>query len=254
MSINNCNKLENFLETAITKYNFATEESEKDLYGKMIDEIYASERKNAAFACRSKDKSMGFAYIVEDYRNHEQGLELFSSRMINEVLTVKTNAKKTIHENYSSYRAFSDDATGFLCGLIAEYDTDLAEYVKANSLHMQVIEDFTESVEKGWRSNAKVSEIMKALDEYYAKSFKETKMPKAELYVHIFKTAHMLPDLERFGFFDGMSDKERETLISSDGFYAKLKNIKDINKVTEMTNIIYLKAAKGVDSLLLQKD
>ena len=259
-------KLENFLEKMLIEYQMEDTISQSDTgrnyYANIINEIYLEERKNASKEYRFLSRSMGFMYFIENYKNHEMPLELFSNRMLEEILKEKENTEALIHNKYYSFEEFlEDNPSKFLLDRISKYDEDLANYVKINEKHILFIKKYKEYISTDWayfERNKKVfNELVEGLDSFFddnSRQCKFKKMSRPEVYIYLFKNNGMIDSFEKYYEMDDTTFEEKKKLIEENDVFTKIMNIDEIKLISEMDKMIKRKLYKRDSKNILKKD
>lgn len=259
-------KLENFLEKMLIGYQMEDTISQSDTgrnyYANIINEIYLEERKNASKEYRFLSRSMGFMYFIENYKNHEMPLELFSNRMLEEILKEKENTEALIHNKYYSFEEFlEDNPSKFLLDIISKYDEDLANYVKINEKHILFIKKYKEYISTDWayfERNKKVfNELVEGLDSFFddnSRQCKFKKMSRPEVYIYLFKNNGMIDSFEKYYEMDDTTFEEKKKLIEENDVFTKIMNIDEIKLISEMDKMIKRKLYKRDPKNIFKKD
>lgn len=216
----------------------------------MIDDMYLYERQNASKKC--DNKSMGFSYIIEEYRNYEKCLDLFSTRMIEEVLRGKENTEGLIHEKYKSFEEFmGDNPNELLYSLIEKYDEDLAHYVRVNGVHIEYFNNYKDYIITNWANFEKnrtiFNELVEELDCFYDDNFRRGKFKRwsrPEIYIYLFKKNEMLDSFEKYYEMEDTTFEEKKNMIKSSDVFTKIMNIEEIKLISEMDKMIKRKLYK----------
>ena len=244
-----------FLENVLERYDTAETEEEKTSLKNTMDEVYAFERANALRKCKTANKSIGFNYLMENHKNYERCLEFFSSRMINEILTERSNVRELIHQKYSSYKGFlDDDPNKFLCEKIADYDKDLADFTISNISHMDVFAVYVDPIKDELKWQEEFGKLMTQLDDYYD-SMGQKDFTRQEIYVYLFKNNNLLDDFKKYYHIDS---EEVERIAKEDGVFGNLKNISNIKTIAQMNSAIkkaaVIRHSRNSEVLKLEKE
>lgn len=257
-------KLESFLEETLEEYENTTNNDKKNNLRLIIDSIYSFERTNAIKSIKGLDKSIGFNYFIENYKHHERGLDLFSSRMIEEILKNRENTEALIHEEFSSSRVFiNDDPNTFLCNILSKYDTDLSKFTSSNIEHLSVITKYIDYIKTNWdvfeEGKKDFSELVSELDTYYDSHVIKGGCTRPEIYIYLFAKNCVLDDFRKYYIMEDTSLEETESIIRNNDIFNKINNIDDINQIKEMEKIIKAKlfdryCKKGKPLLFTKED
>ena len=236
-------KLERILENTLIKYEEAPNDMERFRYKLVIDEIYNFEKERAEKACKKLDRSMGFAYFLENYNNHERCLNYFSSRMADDILNFKEDAEGLIHDTYKSYHEYvSDSPRAFLIDIISDYDKDLSRFLKINVGCVDSIDNFMDLIRLNWSGyeadKADCKDLIKKLDTYYEKNSSKCKCPRMDLYIYLFKNNDIIDEFKKYYVMEDTTDDEMNELIENSDIYENQLTMKDIKLIAAMDKII----------------
>ena len=235
-------KLERILENTLIKYENASTDMERFRYKLVIDEIYAFEIERAEKACKKLDRSMGFAYFLENYNNHERCLNFFSSRMADDILNFKEDAENLIHEKFKTYHDYvSSNPRTFLIDIISKYDKDLSRFLKVNIEFVDSIDNFMDLIRLNWSGyeadKADCKDLIAKLDAYYDKNGSKCKCSRVDLYIYLFKNNDMIEDFKKYYIMEDTTDDEFNEMIENSDIYDKQLTMKDIKMIAEMDKI-----------------
>ena len=239
----NDKKIEKLLEQNLIKYDNSSDEMQRFRYKLVIDEIYAFERTYAAKVCKDFDKSMGFIYFIENYRNHERCLDFFAKRYIDEILYFIEDAEGVIHDNYNSFSEYeSDRPKGFLIDIISKYDEDLSKFIKVNINEVKPIDNFIDIVRQNWRGyeidKNDCNKLISKLDLYYDEHGRRSNCTKTEILIYLFSRNDMIDDFKKFYVMEDTSEEELNELIEKNDIFKENLDIRDIKLISGMDKII----------------
>ncbi len=202
MSITNNNekKMEKFLEKHLVAYKNASTKAEQEKESIIVEAIYREERSNALNECKDPNKSMGFNYFIENYRNHEECLEFFARRMAFEVLIEREDVESKIHSEYpSAYKFLNANPNEYLIEIIKKHDKELGEFVESNlavTTDLNAIQEFADSVCRNWAifemENGFFTNLIAQLTEYYDENCKGCNLTANEIIAYIFNAHNIL--------------------------------------------------------------
>lgn len=252
LNSNNDRKIEKMLEYNLIKYENSNNNEEKYKYKLIIDEIYSFEIVNARKACCNLDKSLGFMYFVENYKNHELCLNFFASQLIDEILFFKENTENIIHNSYSSFGDYiNDKPKGFLIDIISNYDDELSKFAKLNISDINKFDDFIDLVGQNWigydEDRKDCNKLISKLDAYYDRYLSRSNFSRVDLYIYLFKKNDMIDDFKKYYVMEDTSLEELDDLIENNDIFKNRFSIKNIKHISEMDKIIqenYIKEGK----------
>ena len=252
LNSNNDRKIERMLEYSLIKHENSNNQEEKFRCKLLIDEIYAFEMISARKACSNLEKSMGFMYFVENYKNHEKCLNFFASRLIDEILFFKENVENKIHNTYSSFNEYiSNKPKGFLIDIISGYDEELSKFIKLNASEINKLDSFIDFVGQNWVGyeidKRDCNKLISKLDAYYDRYLTRSGFSRVDLYIYLFKKNDMIEDFKKYYIMEDISLEELNDLIEQNDIFKNKFSIKDIKRISEMERIIqenYIKEGK----------
>lgn len=246
-------KIERLLNGALKKYDESTDDMQRFRNKLIVDEIYAFERTTANKACKKLDKSMGFIYFIENYKDYERCLLFFASKYIDEILYFKEDAETLIHDNYSTFTDYEDDRPrGFLIDMISKYDTDLSKFIAVNMSEIKPIDDFINRVGHNWygyeSDKNDCSQLISKLDAYFRENGNRCSITETDLLIYLFSKNDMLDDFKKYYIMEDTSPEEFDELIENNDVFDRIINkdgkpnkkfsINDIKLIAEMDKII----------------
>lgn len=239
----NDKKIEKLLEYNLIKYENSTDELQKFKYKLVIDEIYAFERSNANKACKNINKSMGFLYFIENYKNYEKCLDFFASRMIDEILYLKEDAESMVHEEYTSFNNYvNDKPKSFVIDIISKHDEDLSGFVKGNISEIKSIDNFIGVVGQNWTGyesdKSEYKSLISKLDRYYDENGRKSNCTRADILIYLFTRNGMIDDFKKYYVMEDTTEEELDDLIENNDIFKTVFNINDIKLISEMDKII----------------
>ena len=239
----NDKKLERMLENSIIKYENASNDMERFKYKLIIDEIYAFEIERARKACKKLDRSIGFAYFLENYNNHEKCLNYFSSKIADDILNFKEDTESLIHDSYKTYHDFvSSNPRTFLINIISKYDKDLSRFMQVNIGCIDSIDNYMNLVRLNWNGyeadKADCKDLISKLDSYYYENNNGCICPKIDIYIYLFKNNDMIEEFKKFYVMEDTNEDEFNELIENSDIYDNKLNMRDIKLISEMDKII----------------
>ena len=245
MSISN-KKFENYLENILSKHDLSTLEDNTFLKN-IIDDMYLYERQNASKKC--ENKSMGFSYIIEEYKHYKKCLDLFTTRMIEEILKEKENTENLIHNKYKTMEAFQYEDyisnNKFFYNLLSKYDKDLANYTRDNWQYIEFLKEYKEYVLTNWNFfekekkefNKLVSDLDLTFDELASKG-RIKRWSRHEIYIYLFKNNDMIDQFEKYYDMEDTTFEEKKELIKTSDVFTKIVNIDEIKIISEMDKMV----------------
>jgi hypothetical protein len=244
LSSSNEKKIERILEANLIKYDQAESEQERFRRKLIIDEIYSFERLQASKACSKLNKSIGFAYFIENYKNHERGLHYFSYKLSDEILCFNEDIEKNVHDKYTSYESFEEDKPKtFFINIISKYDEDLANYIKVNLSEATFIDRYIEVIKSNWINYETIKDLtyqklFMKLEEYYDKVGNRSNYTKSELLIHLSKKNNLIDEFKKYYIMEDTSLDELNELIDSNNIDESLLLEYDLELIKEMDEIV----------------
>ena len=253
------NGIERFLEEQLVKRNNAVFQEDKECFDRTIEEVYSFQRRIALNSV--KDNSMGFSFFIDNYYNHELGLEFFSKRMTNEVLFEKENVEGLIHKKYSCAMDLNKtDIKSFLYEIIAKYDKDLSDFMKNHENHIRTLDEYIEYVKRNWidfkEGKHDFDILITELNNYYEENCLTCRCSKLDIYLHIFDKNGMLDKFRKYYDMEDTTLEEAKKLesnvIGTGLTEEEIVNIKTMERIVQTHN--YNNVRKEGIRLILEND
>lgn len=239
----NDKKLENLLENSLSKFYNSASDMEKYKHKVVIDEIYDFECERASKSCANLDKSIGFKYFIENYRNFELGLNYFASKYIDDILYYKENTEASIHDSNKTFLSFnSNNPKSYLIDIIGKYDEDLSNYIKLNMSDNDSLDLFIDYIKNNWDDfegdKSEYKQLISTLEKYYDEHGKNSSCSKVDILIYLFLNNNIINEFKKYYVMEDTTDEEFDELIEENDIYMKISSIRDIKLITEMDRII----------------
>ena len=244
LNSSNDKKIERILESNLIKYEQAESEQERFRRKLIIDEIYSFERLQASRACSKLNKSIGFAYFIENYKNHERGLHFFSYKLSDEILCFNEDIEKLVHDKFASFESFEEEKPKtFFIDIISNYDEDLANYIKINATEATFLDRYMEVIKSNWINYETImgltyQRLFMKLESFYDNEGTRSNYTKTEILIHLSKKYNLVNEFKNYYIMEDTSKEELNELIESNNIDENLLSEKDFELIKAMDEIV----------------
>lgn len=257
LSSNNDKKIERILEAHLIKYDNSKDEEDRFRNKLIIDTIYSFERTQAERYCNSINRSIGFAYFINNYKNYKKSLNYFSYKLTDELLfyNEELDVEEVIHEKYNSYESFKEDRPkAFLIDIISKYDEELSDYIKVNMNEIDYIDRYLSLIESNWDAyeldeDKRYENMFCKLKSYYNEKGYKSEFSIVEILIYLSNKNNIREQFQKNYIMEDLPEEDIDLMFENIGIDEDNISPYDMNLISNMDNIIKKSKNKKIKRL-----